>query len=323
MKAENIPKLLSGLDSTKLKKTDQVRLARQVRQLLILYPKTMLIDTPEEIIGFMNNGQAVMLVNTKSPNELIAYARIHPWPGVNQYGQRLFEFRSWIVKPAFLNQGYGAYALHQAVALAKGLDLNAQIVAVVEKNSQRAFEVLQAAGGKALGKQQWPGNLRILLQQGTALTEVIDITEINNYLASVEIGSVQMKLSKRTKKNILLSIGRITNKRYLLSCLKNLVNVDKFNLYATEKTHQFLKENGVKTGLIFKISQSRSRPNIKHFLDAGRFDLIINIPTRKGKRKEATDGKVIRRSAVENEIPLVTDVSVAEDFIKKLIRQSK
>ena len=271
----------------------------------------------------MNNGQVVMLVDIKKSVELIAYARLHSWLGVNQRGQRLFEFRSWIVKPDFLDRGYGAYVLHQTAALAKGLDLNAQIVAVVEKSSQRALEILQVAGGKFLEKQEWPSNLKILLQNGAAGVNVIDITNINNFLASVEISSVKIKLSKRVKKNILLSIGRIINKKRLLLYIKDLAKVNNFKLYATEKTHQFLKKGGVETILLFKISQSRSRPNIKQFLDDKLFDLIINIPSRRGKKKEVTDGRIIRQSAVENEIPLVTDVSVAEDFIKKMIRMNK
>lgn len=320
METKNTPRLYSGLDSLKIQKINRIRLARQVHQLLALYPGTMLINTLEEIVDFMNNGQVVMLVNRKNLNGLIAYARLYPWPDVSQHGQRLFEFRSWIVKPTFLNQGYGAYILHQTVALAKGLDLNAQIVAVVEKNSQRALKILEAAGGKFLNRQKWPSNLKILLQGGAALVEVIDITNINNFLASVEIDSVQMELSKKVGKNILLSIGQVINKKRLLLFIKDLSKADGFKLYATEKTHQFLKENGVKTTLLFKISQSRSKPNIKEFLDANCFDSIINIPSRRGKKKEVTDGRIIRQAAVESEIPLITDVSVAEDFIKKITR---
>lgn len=323
MAVKNTPRLYSGLDSSKIQKINKIRLARQVHQLLDLYPNTMLVNALEEIVDFMINGQVVMLIDTKKPSKLIAYARLHPWSGINQRGQRLFEFRSWIVNPDFLNQGYGAYILHQTVALGRGLDLNAQIVAVVEKSNQRALEILQVAGGKFLDKPEWPSNLRILLQEGTAAVEVIDITDINNYLVSVEISSIQKELSKRTKKNILLSIGRITNKKRLLFYVKDLSKVSNFKLYATEKTYQFLKENGIKTTLLFKISQPRSKPNIKDFLDRRRFDLIINIPTRRGEKREITDGRIIRQLAVENDTPLVTDVSVAEDFIKKLIRKSK
>lgn len=323
MLAKNNPKLYSGLDLSRIQKTSKIKFAQQVHELLAMYPDTMLANTPEEIIEFISSGQAVMLVDRKNPNQLVAYARLHSWPGINQHDQRLFEFRSWIVKPDFLNQGYGAYVLHQTVALGLGLDLNAQIVAVVEKSSQRALEIFQVAGGKFLDKQEWPSNLKILLQGGATLAEVIDITDIDNYLESIEVSSVQMELSKRAGKNILLSIGRVTNKKRLLFYIKDLSRVSSFKLYATEKTYQFLKKNSVGATLLFKISQSRSRPNIKQFLDEKRFSSIINIPTRRGKKKELTDGRIIRQSAIKNEIPLITDVSVAEDFIEKLLKKSK
>lgn len=322
MEEINTPKLYSGLDTLKISKVNQFRIARQVYHLLNLYPNTLLANAPEEIVDFMNNGQVVMLIGNNGQNELIAYSRLHRWSGVNQSGQRLFEFRSWIVNPNFLKQGYGAYVLHQTVALGKGLDLNAQIIAVVEKRSRRALEVFQVAGGKFLERKEWPTNLKILLKGGEQSVKVVDITDINNYLALVDVSSIKEKLKKETK-TILLSIGRITNKRYLMPFIKKLSRVKRFNLYDTQKTHQFLKENGIKTTLLFKISQPRSRPNIKQFLEQGLFDYIINIPTRAGKKKEITDGRIIRQLAVENEIPLVTDISVAEDFIKKLIRESK
>ncbi|PIZ57644.1 argininosuccinate synthase [bacterium (Candidatus Torokbacteria) CG_4_10_14_0_2_um_filter_35_8] len=135
----------------------------------------------------------------------------------------------------------------------------------------------------------------------------------------IEIYSLQMRLAKRVEKNILLSIGHISNKKRLLPYIKNLAATEKFKLYATEKTHKFLRRNKVDTTLVHKISNLQSEPNIKHYLDEKRFDLIINIPAQEGKRQEVTDGKVIRKSAVENDIPLITEPSVSEDFIEKLV----
>ncbi len=135
----------------------------------------------------------------------------------------------------------------------------------------------------------------------------------------IEIYSMQMRLSKRIEKNLLLSIGKIANKKVLLPQVKELGQAKGFKIYATEKTHNFLKKNKVKTIKIYKISQPRSKPNIKDMLEQKIFDLIINIPTKKGKKSEVTDGKIIRQSAVINDIPLITDVTVAQDLIDKLI----
>ncbi len=138
----------------------------------------------------------------------------------------------------------------------------------------------------------------------------------------IEIYSLQMRLAKRVEKNVLLSIGRVKNKKKLLPDIKELAALENFKLFTTKKTHKFLKENGLKTTLLYKISQKK-KPNIKDFLDQKRFDMIINIPTSRRGKKEVTDGWIIRHSAVENNILLITEVSVAEDFIEKLVRKSK
>ncbi len=313
----------SGSEAAKLSQKTIFYFAKQAHRLLFLYPKTMLINTPGEIANFIKDGRAVLLVNKNKSEELIAYARLHLWPGFNQRNQRLFEFRSWVVKPNYLHQGFGAYILCQTIALGRGLDLNSQIVAVVEKSSQRALKILQVAGGKILNKEEWPKNLKIVLQEGKAKVNVLDVTRINNFLESVKGSVVQMKFSKRRKKNILLSVGRIANKKYLFPFIKELFETGGFKFYATEKTHKFLKERGIPTKMLFKISQERSFPNIRDFIEEKYLDLVINIPTNRSLKKEITDGRIIRRLAVENEIPLITEVTVAEDLIKKLVREYK
>ena len=56
------------------------------------------------------------------------------------------------------------------------------------------------------------------------------------------------------------------------------------------------------------------------------FDIIINIPTRKkvnGLSREFTDGKLIRKGAVEMGIYLITDLEVASIVLKKLTEQKE
>ncbi|MFW5703459.1 MAG: hypothetical protein ACOCXQ_01370 [Patescibacteria group bacterium] len=93
----------------------------------------------------------------------------------------------------------------------------------------------------------------------------------------------------------------------------------EYKLYATYKTHKFLKSIDIESILVQKISTPNLKPNLLDLLDAHRFDLIINIPTgNEKKEKETTDGQVIRQKAVVNNIPLVTEVSVAKDLVGKL-----
>lgn len=125
------------------------------------------------------------------------------------------------------------------------------------------------------------------------------------------------------KKHILITVGRPEDKKYLLPHIKNLVkSKTEVVLYATKNTQEFLKKNGVRTSLVYKISEVDKMPNIGDLLRRKVFDLIINIPTR-GRIKESkefTDGKLIRKGAVETGISLVTDPEVAVMVLDNLAK---
>lgn len=89
-----------------------------------------------------------------------------------------------------------------------------------------------------------------------------------------------------------------------------------YKLYATYKTHKFLRSNNIEAIEVNKISQPHLKPNLADLLNANRFDLIINIPIE--KKIAETDGKIIRKKAIEHSVPLITSVHVAHDFIEKL-----
>ena len=125
-----------------------------------------------------------------------------------------------------------------------------------------------------------------------------------------------------SQKHILVSIGRQENKKFLLPYLKKLVKKDRVILYATEKTHLFLKKHKILTTLVYKISQVDKEPNITNLLSQKVFDLVINIPTRKEikKTKEFTDGQLIRKAAVELGMNLITDCEVAATVLENLAK---
>lgn len=148
-------------------------------------------------------------------------------------------------------------------------------------------------------------------------------SEIFNQNASpgfIELWTLQMKMSKRVRKNVLLSIGKQEDKEKLLPHIKNLAKLN-VKLYATEGTAKFLEKNGLKVSALYKISQKK-KPNIAGFIKHKRFDLVINIPNGK-KRKAITDGQMIRKRTLEKEIHLITDREVAIDTINKLTKVGK
>ena len=74
------------------------------------------------------------------------------------------------------------------------------------------------------------------------------------------------------------------------------------------------------TALVYKISQIGQSPNIADLINRRVFDLIINIPTREkvALSREFTDGKLIRRGAINMGITLITDPEVAAMTIDRL-----
>ncbi len=131
----------------------------------------------------------------------------------------------------------------------------------------------------------------------------------------IELYTLPMRQAQRGEKTALISIGKRNNKVKLLPTIKRLHDMG-YKLYATYKTHKFLKTNGIETILVNKISQPHLKPNLGELLDANRFDLVINIPM--DRQVTQTDGKLIRQKTVEHNVPLITSVPVAQEFIKKL-----
>jgi carbamoyl-phosphate synthase large subunit len=89
-----------------------------------------------------------------------------------------------------------------------------------------------------------------------------------------------------------------------------------FTLYATRHTSRFLEDHGVPSIRLYKIHERR-RPSLLEYIVPGRLDLIINIPAGYD-RQELTDGYIIRRKAIDFGIPLVTNLQLAELFVKSI-----
>ena len=126
-------------------------------------------------------------------------------------------------------------------------------------------------------------------------------------------------MSHKSKKNVLISAGKLEDKEKLLSAFAELSRLS-VSLFATAGTHNFLHQNQVHSEEIYKIAEG-NEPNIKSFLTSSRFDLIINILTGDNDYDESSDSKLIRSLAIEKGIPLITDVDIAiltiQDMVKK------
>ncbi|ODS42451.1 MAG: carbamoyl-phosphate synthase large chain [Candidatus Altiarchaeales archaeon IMC4] len=80
-----------------------------------------------------------------------------------------------------------------------------------------------------------------------------------------------------------------------------------FKIISTSGTSDYLTENAVENRRILKISEGG--PNVLDLMNAGEISLIISTP--KVGRHPKRDGYMIRRGAVERDIPYVTTVTGA------------
>jgi carbamoyl-phosphate synthase large subunit len=114
------------------------------------------------------------------------------------------------------------------------------------------------------------------------------------------------------KKGILISSGEAKSKVDLLDACK-LLHEKGYELYASHGTQKFLAENGVKATDV-NWPDENGENNIKQMIADKRFDLIINIP-KDVTNRELTNGYIIRRSAIDFNIPLITNARLASAFI--------
>ncbi|MBP3228915.1 MAG: carbamoyl-phosphate synthase (glutamine-hydrolyzing) large subunit [Bacteroidaceae bacterium] len=123
------------------------------------------------------------------------------------------------------------------------------------------------------------------------------------------------------EKNILLSTGNALQKADLLPAARTLVK-HGYNLYATPGTSRYLTENGVQNTLVSWPSDAQGTPatdadrpeNVLDLMHRGGVDFVVNVPKDLTPR-ELTNGYKVRRTAVDLNIPLITNARLASAFI--------
>jgi carbamoyl-phosphate synthase large subunit len=117
------------------------------------------------------------------------------------------------------------------------------------------------------------------------------------------------------KKRILLSTGPMSDKIEFLGGARSLAAMG-YELYASKGTAKFLTDNGVPAKTLHWPLE-KAEPNIATMLRAREFDLVINIPKNNGE-KELRNDYIIRRMAIDFDLPLVTDIKVARRLTEAL-----
>jgi carbamoyl-phosphate synthase large subunit len=95
--------------------------------------------------------------------------------------------------------------------------------------------------------------------------------------------------------------------------VKELVNLG-YEIIATPGTAKFLNENGIPSAVVKKINEGR--PNVIDIITNKEVVMVINTP--KGRGKSFSDGFYIRRSAILNNIPIITTLEAAECIVNSI-----
>ncbi len=80
-------------------------------------------------------------------------------------------------------------------------------------------------------------------------------------------------------------------------------------IYATRGTAQFLREHGVEATTVYRISENQS-PDALGLMRRGEIRLVINTPTSSSGARR--DGYMMRRLAVDLNIPFITTIQAAD-----------
>jgi carbamoyl-phosphate synthase large subunit len=114
------------------------------------------------------------------------------------------------------------------------------------------------------------------------------------------------------EKNILLSTGPMRSKVELVESCR-LLSEKGYNLFATKGTADFLKMNNIEATVLYWPDEDK-KPNTLDYIKNKMIDLVINIP-KDLSSDELSNDYSIRRSAVDYNIPLITNARLASAFV--------
>jgi carbamoyl-phosphate synthase large subunit len=121
--------------------------------------------------------------------------------------------------------------------------------------------------------------------------------------------------------SVLITVGGEEPKRRVVPLAKAFEEMG-FKTYATEHTAEVLQASGIKNiSVLSKVKESSENPNILDYLQNQKIDLVINIPVANKNRNYSdvlTDGYIIRRQAVEFNVPVITNLELASALVRVL-----
>jgi carbamoyl-phosphate synthase large subunit len=125
--------------------------------------------------------------------------------------------------------------------------------------------------------------------------------------------------------SVLITVGDRELKKQIVPLAKQLSQL-VFKIYATQHTAEAIIDAGEKdVSVLHKVREADKKPNVADYIKEGKIDLVINIPlvTASGEQEEVLkDEYIIRRLAIEYNIPVLTNLELASALVK-ILRDEK
>ena len=119
------------------------------------------------------------------------------------------------------------------------------------------------------------------------------------------------------RRAVLMSTGTPKQKADMLEAA-HMLHRSGLTIYATSGTCQFLNENGIPAVRVYWPSTPDKQPQALDLLHERKVDLVVNIP-KNFTGTELSNGRSIRRAAVDLNIPLLTNSRLASAFIRAFV----
>ena len=124
--------------------------------------------------------------------------------------------------------------------------------------------------------------------------------------------SVGLRLDKKTA---LVSTGPPESKAAFLPVVMKMRNMG-YSFYATSGTARFMRANGIDTETL-RWPLEGGEPNCIDYLRSNSIGLVINIP-KNNEEEELSNDYLIRREAIDNKVPLLTNLQLTERLMDSL-----
>ncbi|XP_070569881.1 carbamoyl-phosphate synthase [ammonia], mitochondrial-like [Ptychodera flava] len=148
--------------------------------------------------------------------------------------------------------------------------------------------------------------------------EMASTGEVACFGPNVNVAFMKALLStgfKLPKKNILIGIQQTFQPKFLPTALK--FHQLGFNLYATVATAKYLNAHNIKASVVgWPLDDEDSPPKATRLIHEKEIDLVINLPNH--NTKYVRDNYLIRRSAIDSGVPLLTNFELVKLFAEAL-----